>query len=166
MAAVADVDEGVGAELLDHLDGARDIGVAIAAGNEVLGANADSHPLRLRVAAVSVLTAGCSEIQEVSQGIQGVQCVQAEGILTETAAKVSGLINDPAAMEKALNDGAAKLGTLADEAANTTLKEAAEGYFEDLEGLNATSANNAVDAAQKVATDSVKWVEQLAGACG
>ena len=65
-----------------------------------------------------------------------------------------------------LLDGAAKLGTLADEAANTTLKEAAEGVSKDLEGLNATNANNAVDAAQKVATDSVKWVEQLAGACG
>ncbi|MEV6859397.1 hypothetical protein AB0M44_00120 [Streptosporangium subroseum] len=129
-------------------------------------------PRRIPTISASVLAAflvitGCSEIQDVSQGIdKAQQCVQATGIVTETAAKVAGLVNDPAEMEKALNDGAAKLGTLADEAANTTLKEAAEGVSKDLEGLNATNANNAVDAAQKVATDSVKWVEQLAGACG
>jgi hypothetical protein len=116
--------------------------------------------------AAVLITTGCSEIQEVSQGIdKAQQCVQAAGIVTETATKVGGLIDNPAEMEKALNDGASKLGTLADEAANTTLKEAAEGVSKDLEGLNATSANDAVDAAQKVATDSVKWVEQLTGAC-
>ena len=101
-------------------------------------------PRRIPILSASVLaaflvTTGCSEIQDVSQGIdKAQQCVQATGIVTETAAKVAGLVNDPAAMEKALNDGAAKLGTLADEAANTTLKEAAEGVSKDLEGLNAT----------------------------
>ncbi|MDP9841357.1 hypothetical protein [Streptosporangium lutulentum] len=129
-------------------------------------------PRRLPVLSASALaavlfTTGCSEIQEVSQGIdKAQQCVQAAGIVTEMAAKVGSLVNDPAEMEKALNDGAAKLGTLADEAANTTLKEAADGVAKDLEGLNATSANEAVDAAQKVATDSVQWTQQLAGACG
>ena len=94
-------------------------------------------PRRIPVLAASVLaavlvTTGCSELQEVSQGIDKAQeCVQATGIVTETVAKVSGLLNDPAAMEKALNDGAAKLGDLADKAANTTLKEAAEGVSKD-----------------------------------
>ncbi|MGJ6964085.1 hypothetical protein ACSDR0_19430 [Streptosporangium sp. G11] len=117
--------------------------------------------------AAALITTGCSEIQEVSQGIdKAQQCVQAAGIVTETAAKVSGLLNDPAAMEKALNEGGAKLGDLADKAANTSLKEAAEGVSGTLEGFNVTDANGAVDAAQKVATDSVQWVQQLTNACG
>ncbi|GAA2895473.1 hypothetical protein GCM10010517_60230 [Streptosporangium fragile] len=117
--------------------------------------------------AAALLTTGCSEIQEVSQGIdQAQQCVEAAGIVTETVSKVSGLLNDPAAMEKALNDGAAKLGDLADKAADTSLREAAEGVSNTLEGFSVTDANSAVDTAQKVATDSVKWVEQLTNACG
>ncbi|MEU4405122.1 hypothetical protein AB0F88_11390 [Streptosporangium sp. NPDC023963] len=129
-------------------------------------------PRRIPVLAASALaavlvTTGCSELQEVSQGIdKAQQCVQAAGIVTETAAKVSGLLNDPAAMEKALNEGGAKLGDLADTAANTSLKEAAEGVSGTLEGFNVTDANSAVDAAQKVATDSVQWVQQLTNACG
>ncbi|MEU4533891.1 hypothetical protein AB0G15_03390 [Streptosporangium sp. NPDC023825] len=129
-------------------------------------------PRRIPVLAASALaavlvTTGCSELQEVSQGIdKAQQCVQAAGIVTETAAKVSGLINDPAAMEKALNEGGAKLGDLADKAANTSLKEAAEGVSGTLEGFNVTNANSAVDTAQKVATDSVQWVQQLTNACG
>ncbi|MEU8380092.1 hypothetical protein [Streptosporangium sp. NPDC048865] len=129
-------------------------------------------PRRIPVLAASVLAAalavtGCSEIQEVSQGIdKAQQCVQAAGIVTETAAKVSGLLDDPAAMEKALQDGGTKLGDLADKAANTSLKEAAEGVSGTLQGFNVTDANSAVDAAQKVATDSVQWVQQLTNACG
>ena len=129
-------------------------------------------PRRIPVLAASVLAAalavtGCSEIQEVSQGIdKAQQCVQAAGIVTETAAKVSGLLDDPAAMEKALQDGGTKLGDLADKAANTSLKEAADGVSNTLEGFNVPDANSAIDTAQKVATDSVRWVEQLTNACG
>ncbi|MFI6511277.1 hypothetical protein ACIBCT_27025 [Streptosporangium sp. NPDC050855] len=117
--------------------------------------------------AAALLVTGCSEIQQVSQGIdKAQQCVQAAGIVTETASKVSGLLNDPAGMEKALNDGGAKLGDLADKASNTSLKEAADGVSNTLQGFNVTDANSAVDAAQKVATDSVGWVQQLTNACG
>ncbi|MGC5010243.1 hypothetical protein ACLQ2R_05720 [Streptosporangium sp. DT93] len=129
-------------------------------------------PRRIPVLAASAVAAallltGCSEVQQVSQGIdKAQQCVQAAGIVTETAAKVSGLLNDPAAMEKALNDGGAKLGDLADKAANTSLKEAADGVSNSLQGFNVTDANSAVDAAQKVATDSVGWVQELTSACG
>ncbi|MER6828739.1 hypothetical protein ABT352_22350 [Streptosporangium sp. NPDC000563] len=129
-------------------------------------------PRRIPVLAASALaavlvTTGCSELQEVSQGIDKAQeCVQATGIVTETVSKVSGLLNDPAAMEQALNEGGAKLGDLADKAANTSLKEAAEGVSKTLEGINVTDANSAVDAAQKVATDSARWVQQLTEACG
>ncbi|GAA4229601.1 hypothetical protein FHR32_000107 [Streptosporangium album] len=129
-------------------------------------------PRRIPALAASALTAvllatGCSEIQQVSDGVDNAQqCLQAAGIVTQTLQKISATVDDPAAMEKALNDGAAKLGDLGDKAANTTLKEAADGVAKQLEGLNVNSANEAVDAAQKVATDSVKWVEQLTNACG
>ncbi|WP_433361720.1 hypothetical protein [Streptosporangium sp. CA-115845] len=117
--------------------------------------------------AAALITTGCSEIQEVSQGIdKAQQCVQAAGIVTETVSKVSGLLNDPAAMEQALKDGGAKLGDLADKAANTSLKEAADSVSNTLEGFNVPDANSAIDTAQKVATDSVRWVEQLTNACG
>lgn len=117
--------------------------------------------------AAALIITGCSEIQEVSQGIDKAQdCVRAAGIVTETVSKVSGLLDDPASMEQALKDGGAKLGDLADSAANTSLKEAADGVSSTLEGFNVPDANSAVDTAQKVATDSVRWVEQLTGACG
>lgn len=107
------------------------------------------------------------ELQQVSDGIDKTQqCLQAAGIVTETVQKITGVMDDPAAMEKALNDGAAKLGDLADSAANTTLKEAADNVAKQLDGLNVGSANEAVDAGQKVATDSVAWVKQLTDACG
>src|SRR6478609_3378970 len=113
-------------------------------------------PRRIPVLAASALaavliTTGCSEIQQVSEGVdKAQQCLQAAAIVTDTVQKITPLIEDPAAMEKALNDGAAKLGDLADKAANTTLKEAADGVAKDLEGLNVTDANSAVDAGQKV----------------
>ncbi|GAA0855215.1 hypothetical protein ACFQVD_02390 [Streptosporangium amethystogenes subsp. fukuiense] len=132
------------------------------------------RPLPRRIPALAasalaavLITTGCSEIQEVSQGIdKAQQCVQAAGIVTETVSKVSGLLNDPAAMEQALKDGGAKLGDLADKAANTSLKEAADSVSNTLEGFNVPDANSAIDTAQKVATDSVRWVEQLTNACG
>ncbi|MEU9830656.1 hypothetical protein AB0D67_03850 [Streptosporangium sp. NPDC048047] len=116
--------------------------------------------------AAALFTTGCSELQEVSQGVdKAQQCLQATGIVTETVSKISGLTDDPAALEKALNDGASKLSGLADQAANTTLKEAADGVAADLRKVNVTDANSAVDAAQKTATDSVRWIEQLGSAC-
>ncbi|GAB2455727.1 hypothetical protein GCM10027187_25020 [Streptosporangium sandarakinum] len=116
--------------------------------------------------AAVLVTTGCSELQEVSQGVdKAQQCLQATGIVTDTVRKVSGLTDDPAALEKALNDGAAKLGDLADQAANTTLKEAADGVAADLRKVNVTDVNSAVDAAQKTAADSARWVEQLSSAC-
>ncbi|MEV8633570.1 hypothetical protein AB0395_18110 [Streptosporangium sp. NPDC051023] len=128
-------------------------------------------PRRIPVLAASALaavliTTGCSEIQQVSDGVdKAQQCLQATGIVTDTVKKIAGLADDPDAMEKALNDGAAKLGDLADKASNTTLKEAADGVASSLEKLNVTDANSAVDAAQQVATDSVNWIKQLTAAC-
>ncbi|GAA3088600.1 hypothetical protein [Streptosporangium carneum] len=131
------------------------------------------RPLPRRIPALAasalaavLLTAGCSELQQVSDGVdKAQQCLQAAGIVTDTVKKVTGLVDDPAAMDKALNDGATKLGELADKASNTTLKEAADGIAANLEKLNVTDANSAVDALQKLGNDSVKWVETLTGAC-
>ncbi|MFF5207492.1 hypothetical protein [Streptosporangium sp. NPDC000396] len=123
--------------------------------------------LAASILAAVLITTGCSELQQVSDSVdKAQQCLQAAAIVTDTVQKITGLADDPAAMEKALNDGAAKLGDLADKAANTTLKEAADGVAKDLERLNVTDANSAIDALQKAGTDSVKWAEKLTSACG
>ncbi|MFJ2029941.1 hypothetical protein [Streptosporangium sp. NPDC087985] len=128
-------------------------------------------PRRIPVLAASavatvLITTGCSEVQQVKEGVGNVQqCLQATGIVTDTVKKITGLMDDPAAMEKALHEGGAKLGDLADKAANTTLKEAADGVADSLKSLNVKDANDAITAGRKVAADSVKWAERLTGAC-
>ncbi|MEV7006409.1 hypothetical protein [Streptosporangium sp. NPDC051022] len=128
-------------------------------------------PRRIPALAASALaavlvTTGCSELQQVSDGVdKAQQCLQAAGIVTDTVKKITGLADDPAAMEKALNDGAAKLGDLADKASNTTLKQAADDIAGTLQDLNVTDANSAIDALQKAGNESVKWVQQLTDAC-
>ncbi|GHH64302.1 hypothetical protein GCM10017673_06710 [Streptosporangium violaceochromogenes] len=126
-----------------------------------------THVLAVSALAAAVLVTGCSEIQQVSDGVdKAQQCLKAAAVVTDTVQKITKLTDDPAAMEKALNDGAAKLGDVADKAANTTLKEAADGVAKNLRDLNVTDADSAVDATQKLATDSVRWVKQLTDACG
>ncbi|GAA3155637.1 hypothetical protein GCM10010466_53220 [Planomonospora alba] len=124
-------------------------------------------PLAASALAAALLTTGCAELQQVSDGVdKAQQCIEAAGIVTDTMSKVASTIQDPAAMEQALNDGAAKLGDLADKAANTSLKEAADGVSGTLAGFDVQNANDAVDAAQKVAADGVKWTQDLTSACG
>ncbi|MEO3857336.1 hypothetical protein ABGB08_20705 [Acrocarpospora sp. B8E8] len=114
----------------------------------------------------AVLVTGCGAIEEVTGAAQQTQqCIEAAGIVTETVSKITSLAGDPAEVEKALNEGANKLTTLADDAANTSLKEAADGVAAKLDGYNVQDANDAVDALQKIATDSVAWVETLTKAC-
>ncbi|MEV4094979.1 hypothetical protein [Streptosporangium saharense] len=117
------------------------------------------------LAAVLLLT-GCSELQQVSDGVdKAQQCVQAAGIVTDTVKKLTTLADDPAAVEKALNDGATKLGDLADKASNTTLKQAADDVSERLKNLDVNDAQSAVDAVQKAGSESVAWIRQLTEAC-
>ncbi|MFF0576288.1 hypothetical protein [Streptosporangium saharense] len=117
------------------------------------------------LAAVLLLT-GCSELQQVSDGVdKAQQCVQAAGIVTDTVKKLTTLADDPAAVEKALNDGATKLGDLADKASNTTLKQAADDVSERLKNFDVNDAHSAVDAVQKAGTESVAWIRQLTEAC-
>ncbi|MFF4990050.1 hypothetical protein ACFY19_22925 [Streptosporangium saharense] len=116
--------------------------------------------------AAALLLTGCSELQQVSDGVdKAQQCVQAAGIVTDTVKKLTTLADDPAAVEKALNDGATKLGDLADKASNTTLKQAADDVSERLKNFDVNDAQSAVDAVQKAGTESVAWIRQLTEAC-
>jgi hypothetical protein len=110
------------------------------------------------VAAV-VLTTGCSTLDK-AQG-----CIEANKVISETAAKVSGLVNDPEAMEQALKDGASKLNDVADKAGNTTLTEALENLAGSLNKLDVTSAADAAQVAERVATDTAQALRTVAEEC-
>ena len=118
-------------------------------------------PLALFVSCV--LAAGCSDVNETIDKAQA--CIEAPKIVTELAAELTKLRDDPQAMEKAIDDAAAKLGDVADAAANTTLKEASDSLVATLTGITIQDVNDAVDAAQKVATESAEYVERVARAC-
>ncbi|MGW0805481.1 hypothetical protein [Nonomuraea sp. NPDC002799] len=122
-----------------------------------------SRFLPLAVFAVCVFAAGCGEVNQTIDKAQA--CLEAPKIVADLGAQISKLTNDPAAMDKALDDTAAELGTLADKASNTTLKEATDNLAATLSGLTVKDAGDAVDAAQKVATDSAAYLEQVAKAC-
>lgn len=118
------------------------------------------------ISLVAVLMTGCGLIGDAQDAAQKTQqCVEAVGIVTETVSKVTSLVDNPAEVEKTLTEGAQKLQNLADKAADTTLREAAEGVADKLAGLNVKDANDAVDALQKLATDSVAWADTLTKAC-
>ncbi|GII68456.1 hypothetical protein Sme01_09320 [Sphaerisporangium melleum] len=107
----------------------------------------------------TLLTTGCSTVDKAQA------CIEANRVITETASKVAGLVNDPKAMEKALEDGSAKLQDVADKAGNTTLNDALGDLAKRFEDFNVKDANDAVDAAQKVAGDAAKTVETVAREC-
>lgn len=116
--------------------------------------------LSLAAAAVLALTiTGCSTVDKAQA------CLESSRVVTETISRVGALVNDPAEMEKALNDGAAKLGEVAEKAGNTTLNDALNDLAKTLEGLNVKDVNDAVDAAQKVATDGAAAAERIAREC-
>jgi hypothetical protein len=110
-----------------------------------------------------VFVTGCSEVNSTIDKAQA--CLEAPKIVADLTAQLTSLVNDPQAMEKALDDTAAKLNGVADEAANTTIKEASDDLAATLSGLNVQSANDAVDAVQKVGADTAAYVEKVAQAC-
>ncbi|MCF6475062.1 hypothetical protein FAF44_42835 [Nonomuraea sp. MG754425] len=118
-------------------------------------------PLALFVA--GVLAAGCGEVNNTIDKAQA--CLEAPKIITELGAELSRLTNDPQAMDKAIDDAAAKLGGVADQAANTTLKEASDKMAGTLTSINVNDVNDAVDAVQKVTSESAAYVEKVAQAC-
>ncbi|WP_240506528.1 hypothetical protein [Thermoactinospora rubra] len=115
------------------------------------------------VAAAAFLAGGCSEVNSTIDKAQA--CLEAPKILQELGAEIARLRDDPQAMDKAIDDAAAKLNNLADKASNTTLKEATDNLAGELSKINVTTANEAVDAVQKVGSESAAYLEQIAKAC-
>ncbi|MEV0345845.1 hypothetical protein AB0H88_08760 [Nonomuraea sp. NPDC050680] len=111
-----------------------------------------------------VFAAGCGEVNNTIDKAQS--CLEAPKIVTELGAKLADLKNDPQAMEKALDDSAAKLNDVADKAANTTLKQASDDLATTLSGINVKDVNGAVDAVQKVGSETAAYLEKVAKACG
>lgn len=114
-------------------------------------------------AAAFLFTAGCAEVNSTIDRVQA--CAEAPKIVGELTAQLTSLAQDPQAMNKALDDTAAKLNDVADQAANTTVKEASENFANTLAGIDVKSVNDAVDAAQKVGTDATAYVQRVTEAC-
>ncbi|GAB2931024.1 hypothetical protein ACFMQL_02340 [Nonomuraea fastidiosa] len=122
-----------------------------------------SRYVPLALFASCVFAAGCSDVNETIDKAQA--CIEAPKIVSELAAELTKLTDDPEAMDKAIDDAAAKLSDVADTAANTTLKEASDSLAATLTGITIDDVNDAVDAAQKVATESAEYVKRVAQAC-
>ncbi|MEO3885848.1 hypothetical protein [Nonomuraea sp. B5E05] len=122
-----------------------------------------SRFLPLAAFAVCLFAAGCGEVNDTIDKAQA--CLEAPKIVTDLGAQITKLTDDPQAMDKALDDAATKLNDVADKATNTTLKEATDDLAATLSGISVTSVNDAVDAAQKVGTDSAAYLEKVAKAC-
>ncbi|MDF5752370.1 hypothetical protein [Spongiactinospora sp. TRM90649] len=120
----------------------------------------------LPVSAAAVLLTGCGELQEVSGTVDKAQaCLEATKIAGEIAAKATELANNPDQLEKALGDAATKLDSAAKKAGDTTLSEALQGLANAYQNINITDVNSAVDAAQKAATDTAKYMTDITQAC-
>src|SRR5688500_13841447 len=81
-----------------------------------------------------VVAAGSGEVNNTIDRAQA--CLEAPNIIGELTAQLGTLVNDPQAMEKALDGTAAKLNDVADTAANTTIKEASDNLATTLSGIN------------------------------
>lgn len=116
--------------------------------------------LSLAAAAALVLpVAACSTLDKAQA------CLESSRIVTETIARVRALGDDPAAMKKALDDGADRLNDIADKVGNTTLNEALTDLSRTLQGISVNDVNDAIDAAQKVVTDGARAAERIAREC-
>lgn len=116
----------------------------------------------LSLATAVVLTpaaAGCSTLDKAQA------CLESSKVVTETISRVRQLGNDPAEMERALNDAADRLNEIADRVGNTTLNDALSDLARSLEGINVRNVNDAVDAVQRVVTDGTAAAERIAREC-
>ncbi|RBQ19543.1 hypothetical protein DP939_12370 [Spongiactinospora rosea] len=121
----------------------------------------------LPLSAVAVLLTGCGELQEVSGTVDKAQaCLEATKVAGEIASKAVSLANNPQELEKALNDAATKLEDSAAKAGDTTLREAMEGLAKSYQSLDISDVNSAIDAAQRAAADTAKYLGDITRACG
>ncbi|MBN6054336.1 hypothetical protein JYK22_20515 [Nonomuraea sp. RK-328] len=115
------------------------------------------------VAALAVTTVGCAEVNSTIDKTQA--CLEAPKIVADLGSELTKLKDDPQAMDKALDDTAKKLNDVADKAANTTLKEASDDLARTLQGIDVKDVNDAVDAAQKVGTETAAYLKKVTEAC-
>ncbi len=92
-------------------------------------------------------------------------CLEDSKVITETISKITATAQDPDAMEKALRDAADKLRDAADKAGNTTANEALQDLADTLGKLDVNDVNDAIDAAQKVATEGAATAKKVAENC-
>lgn len=116
-------------------------------------------PLAAVAAGLALSVTGCSTIDKAQA------CIEANQVIAEVTKNVSDLLNDPAAMEKALTDGAARLDEVADTVGNTTLNEALSRLADSLGELTVEDAADAAEAVRRVGGDAAEAIEQIAREC-
>ncbi|MEN3534038.1 hypothetical protein AAH991_02905 [Microbispora sp. ZYX-F-249] len=116
-------------------------------------------PFAAACAAAVLLVTGCATADKAQS------CAEATQLISRTIGEIGKVVDDPAAMRQKLEDGAADLESMANKAADTTLRDALQGLADSLQKLNVDDANAAVDAAQKVAADGANYLRQVSEAC-
>ncbi|GAB3159192.1 hypothetical protein GCM10027161_65870 [Microbispora hainanensis] len=116
-------------------------------------------PFAAACAAAVLFTSGCATADKAQT------CAEATQLVSRTISDIGAVVNDPDAMRKKIEDGAANLEDMANKAADTTLRDALQGLADSLQKLDVDDANGAVDAAQKVATDGATYLREVSQAC-
>ncbi|MBD3136874.1 hypothetical protein [Microbispora bryophytorum] len=116
-------------------------------------------PSAAACAAAVLLASGCASADKAQT------CAEATRLIGQTISGIGNVVDDPAAMRKKIEDGAADLEDMANKAADTTLRDALQGLADSLQKLDVKDANAAVDAAQKVATDGANHLREVSQAC-
>ncbi|MBP2705716.1 hypothetical protein JOL79_18025 [Microbispora sp. RL4-1S] len=116
-------------------------------------------PAAVAAAAAVLLASGCATADKAQT------CADATRVINQTISSIGRTVNDPEAMSKAIEDGAATLGDLADKAADTSLRDALRGLSDRLDKLTVDDAKSAVDAARQVAGDGARYLKEVGDAC-
>ncbi|GLW11844.1 hypothetical protein Misp01_69720 [Microtetraspora sp. NBRC 13810] len=120
----------------------------------------------LTTSAAALTLTGCGELQEISGTVDKAQaCLEATQVTTQIVGQLTSLRDNPEQLNQALDEAATKLEGAAAKAGDTTLQEALEGLANSYQNLDITDVNSAVDAAQKAATDTARYVSDITAAC-
>ncbi|GII78724.1 hypothetical protein Sru01_37060 [Sphaerisporangium rufum] len=117
----------------------------------------------LPLAAAGVL--GLISLTGCSTADKAQACIEANNAISETGTKITQTLDDPKALEKALNDGAAKLKDVGKEVGDTSLNEALTKLANGWESLDVKNAEDAVKAGQQAAQDMTEAVTAIAKEC-
>ncbi|MEU8172670.1 hypothetical protein AB0C14_07325 [Microbispora hainanensis] len=116
-------------------------------------------PFAAACAAAALFASGCATAEKAQT------CAEATQVVSRTISEIGAVVNDPDAMRKKIEDGAADLEDMANKAADTSLRDALQGLADSLQKLDVDDASAAVDAAQKVATDGATYLREVSQAC-